>query len=125
MRGWSLAISRRPRQQSVVQRPLELELRADLVQDEAEELVAHGPSAQEARVAASHLARARSARREGPPPPDQAVHLVEQERHLLDLVQDDQPRLAQGRELLPQRLDRSVRRGKRSVSRRSFHAASG
>ena len=91
----------------MVEHAVQLEVTADLVRRQAVELVAHRPPPEQVGGAALHLARARAAESEVEAAIlEEPVHLVEQRRHLLDLVDHD---LLAGRrrirlELLPQEL---------------------
>ena len=76
----------------MVEHPRQVEVVSDLTRRQAVKVVAKRPPTEQIGGAAPHLARARSAQREVQSAVlDQPVHLVEQRRNLLDLVDDDLP----------------------------------
>lgn len=89
------------RQKAAVQEPSELEVFAELRRDQAAQLEAKRATAEHVRVPAAERPRARPAEREAEAPVlDERVHLIEDRRHLLDLVDDDEAWLRHGGELL-------------------------
>ena len=79
-----------PRKVPVVEHPIQVEVAPDLVRRQTVEFVANGPSAEKIRRAPLDLTGARATEREVKPAIlDEPMHLVEQRRYLLDLVDDD------------------------------------